>query len=47
MADCSEWKVRTAAEEEGSKAETEAEEEKGGKSEVEGTDGVWKSRCWS
>ena len=30
MADCSEWKVRTAVEEEGSKAETEAEEEKGG-----------------
>ena len=30
MADCSAWKVRTAAEEEGSKAETEAEEEKGG-----------------
>ena len=41
MADCSEWKVRTAAEEEGSKAETEAEEEKGGYSEMEGTDGVW------
>ena len=30
VADCSEWKVRTAVEEEGSKAETEAEEEKGG-----------------
>ena len=30
MADCSEWKVRAAVDEEGSKAETEAEEEKGG-----------------
>ena len=46
MADCSEWKVRTAVDAEGPKVGMEAEEEKGGKSEVEGTDGVWKSRCW-
>ena len=41
MADCSEWKVRTAVDAEGPKVGMEAEEEKGGYSEVEGTDGVW------
>ena len=41
MADCSEWKVRTAVDEEGPKVGMEAEEEKGGYSEMEGTDGVW------
>ena len=41
MADCSEWKVRTAVDAEGPKVGMEAEEEKGGYSEMEGTDGVW------